>query len=311
VECLEVICEKPFVRVPVSDATTTKRAASKKKRSLLLDGNLPLWADIQNQRPTRTMATRNWPLARQSHNRQVTRAKGLPQLAFLSLLIICALVIGLIVRAQDSGTKQATDSREVSGFLGDYSGLVANPRNGDLLLYQKHMSVLTNYDKFILDRVTIYLLPEAQDRGIDPDDLERLAWSFHDAIAHEIRRGGRYRIVRKPGPGVLRLRAAITNVEPISGSKTAAPDSGAAAGSAVAAPGANTAFPRLLVGKVSIEGEMLDSVSGERMAAFMTSQGGRRWFSGFEAYKKWGDIESAFRSWAREFRERIDEAHGR
>ncbi len=62
--------------------------------------------------------------------------------------------------------------------------------------------------------------------------------------------------------------------------------------------------------QVGIEGEMLDSTSGERVVAFVTSRGGRRWFSGFNAFKKWGDIETAFRSWAKEFRERSDEAHG-
>jgi hypothetical protein len=60
-----------------------------------------------------------------------------------------------------------------------------------------------------------------------------------------------------------------------------------------------------------IEGEMLDSTSGERMVAFITSKGGRRWFSGLKGFKKWADIEAAFRSWAKEFRERLDEAHGR
>jgi hypothetical protein len=54
---------------------------------------------------------------------------------------------------------------------------------------------------------------------------------------------------------------------------------------------------------------MLDSTSGDRMVAFVTSKGGRRWFSGLNAYKKWGDIEAAFRSWAKNFRERLDKAH--
>ena len=68
--------------------------------------------------------------------------------------------------------------------------------------------------------------------------------------------------------------------------------------------------PRLSVGSASIEGEMLDSVSGERLIAFMTSKaGGRRWFSGLSAYKPWADIEAAFRSWAKNFRERLAEAH--
>ena len=70
------------------------------------------------------------------------------------------------------------------------------------------------------------------------------------------------------------------------------------------------AAPRLSIDKVSIEGEMLDSTSGDRLVAFVTSKGGRRWFSGFNRYKKWGDIEAAFRSWAKDFRKRLDEVHG-
>jgi hypothetical protein len=54
---------------------------------------------------------------------------------------------------------------------------------------------------------------------------------------------------------------------------------------------------------------MLDSVSGERMVAFVTGKSGRRWFSGFNAYKKWADIEAAFRFWAKDFRQRLDQAN--
>jgi hypothetical protein len=59
-----------------------------------------------------------------------------------------------------------------------------------------------------------------------------------------------------------------------------------------------------------MEGETLDSTSGDRVAAFVTSKGGRRWFGGLKAYKKWADIEAAFRFWARDFRKSLDEAHG-
>lgn len=77
----------------------------------------------------------------------------------------------------------------------------------------------------------------------------------------------------------------------------------------VLVPGIGLAVPRLSVGKVEIEGEMLDSVSGERMVAFVTGRSGRRWFSGFNAYKKWADIEAAFRFWAKDFRQRLDQAN--
>jgi hypothetical protein len=105
------------------------------------------------------------------------------------------------------------------------------------------------------------------------------------------------------------LRIAITNVEPTGGKKNAALQAGATAASVTVAPGVGLVVPRLSVGKIGIEGEMIDSVSGERMVAFVTGKGGRRWFSGFNAYKKWGDIEAAFRSWAKNFRKRLDELH--
>jgi hypothetical protein len=51
---------------------------------------------------------------------------------------------------------------------------------------------------------------------------------------------------------------------------------------------------------------MVDSASGELEMAFTTSKSGRRFFSGL---KKWGDIDAAFRSWAKNFRQRLDQAH--
>jgi hypothetical protein len=267
-------------------------------------------ADMQNERTTRTMARGNKQVAPQPLDCRVARAQPLSQLSFLSILTICVLVIGFTVRAQDSANRQAPDSREVSGFLGDYSKLVPDANNGDLLLYEKDMYVLGKYHKFIFDPVTIYLLPEARERGIDPDDLERLAKYFHDAVTDELTKSERYQIVTAPGPGVLELNVAITNVEPTGGKQNAVVKAGATAASVATVPGVSMLVPRLSIGSASIEGEMLDSVSGERLIAFMTSKvGGRRWFSGLSAYKPWADIEAAFRSWAKNFRERLDEVH--
>jgi len=265
---------------------------------------------MHNQHPSNRMLQNTERVAPQSQNCRVTLATSLWQLAFLSLLIICVLVLGFTVQAQDAAKQQVANSKRVSGFLGDYSGLTPDPKNGDLLLYEKDRPALSKYNKFIFDPVTIYLLPAAQDRGIDPDDLERLAKYFHDAVTDELKKSGRYEIVDTPGPDVLVLNVAITNLEP-TGRKTNVAVTGAAVAASVATvPGIGLAVPRLSVGKVGIEGELLDSTSGERQVAFVTSKGGRRWFSGLRGFKKWADIEAAFRSWAKNFRERLDEVHG-
>jgi len=239
-------------------------------------------------------------------NCRTISATLLSHLAFLSLLTISVFVIGSAVRAQDSSNQQ----QQPDAFLGDYSGLVPDAKNGDLLLYVKDPTVLKKYNKFIFDPITIYLLPEAQDRGIDPDDLERLTKYFRQAVINELTKSGSYQIVKEPGPDVAELRVAITNVEPNGGKKNAAVKGAATAATMGVAPGASLLVPRISVGKVNIEGEILDSVSGERLVAFVTGKSGRRWFSGLNTIKKWGDIEAAFRSWAKGFRARLDEVHG-
>jgi hypothetical protein len=239
----------------------------------------------------------------------VTRGRSLSHLVRGSLIIASLLLlIAFTAQAQDASNVQDTESKDTSSFLGDYSALSPDPKNGDLLVYEKSKDVLKNYRKFIIDPVTVYLLPGTQDRGIDPEDLDRLARYFTDAITDELVGAG-YDVVTEPGPGVLELQTAITNVEPTGGKKNAALKAGATAASVAVAPGASLLVPRLSVGKVAIEGDMIDSVSGERMVAFVTGKGGRRWFSGLNTYKKWGDIESAFRAWAKNFRKRLDELH--
>jgi len=49
-------------------------------------------------------------------------------------------------------------------------------------------------------------------------------------------------------------------------------------------------------------------VSGATQVEFMATKTGRRYFTGLKQFKSWGDIEAAFKSWAKEFRQRLDAA---
>jgi hypothetical protein len=250
-------------------------------------------------------------VASQPQHRCVIRATPLSRFFNLTLLASLLLLWGFTAQAQDSTKQQDKILSQQSGFLGDtYSTLQPDPKNADLLIHWSNPDALNNTSKFILDPVIVYLLPEAQQRGIDPEDLVKLTQYFTQAITDELSKSGRYEIVTEPAPGVMVLRVAITNVEP-NGGKTNAVVKGAAtaASMALAPPGTSMLVPRLSVGKVAIEGEINDSESGKQMVAFMTSKNGRRYFSGLKAYQKWGDIQAAFRAWAKNFRERLDKLH--
>ncbi|MBZ5722776.1 MAG: DUF3313 domain-containing protein [Acidobacteriia bacterium] len=182
------------------------------------------------------------------------------------LVGLVSVVLAMLVSAgsaQLANTKSQAKSTEVSGFLRDYTGLYPDRENGDLLLYVKEKGILKKYDKFIVDPVTVQLLPEAQGRNLDPDDLILLAYDCRQALVDELQRSGRYQIVSEPGPGVLHMRAALTDVEPTRSKANTAVQAGAAAASATVAPGAALVMPRLSVGRASIEVEMLDSQSGD------------------------------------------------
>jgi hypothetical protein len=227
----------------------------------------------------------------------------------LGVLAGSLLMAGIPVRSQEPSKKQDKLMDHESGFLGDdYAKLSPDPGNSDWMTYFKNPEVLRHSSSFLLEPVKVFLVPEAEERDIRPEDLTKLADYFTKAMREQLE-AGHYDLVTEPGPGVLLLRFAITNVEP-NGNKTNAVVSGTAAvASHAVAPGAGELIPRLKVGRVSIEGEMVDSASGEVEMAFMTSKSGRRFFSGLKAFEKWGDIDAAFRSWAKNFRQRLDKAH--
>jgi Protein of unknown function (DUF3313) len=213
-------------------------------------------------------------------------------------------------RAQEPTKHQEKLMDQQSGFLGEaYEKLVPDPGNGDWLTYFRTEDSLKNAQAFLIQPVQVFLVPEAEKRDIDPKQLDKLSEYFTKAVTDELR-AGRYQLATEPGPGVVVLRFAITNVQP-NGNKKNMVATGAAdvALYGTTPPGTTMLLPRLTVGKVSIEGEMVDSTSGELEMAFMTSKSGRRFFSGLKAYQKWGDIDAAFRGWAKNFRKRLGKAH--
>jgi hypothetical protein len=264
---------------------------------------------MRNQHLSGRMLQNIEPVAPKPQSCPIAPRTSLSQFVCLSVLASLVLLIGSTSQGQDSSDQQDQLSNRQSGFLSDYSKLQPDPKNANLLVYKKEPDVLKNSHKFMLNPVIVYLLPQAEQRGIDPDQLDKVAHTFTEALRDELTKSGHYEIVTKPGPGVMVLRIAITNLEPTGGKKNAAVKGAATAASVAVAPGASLLVPRFSVGKVAIEGEMVDSVSGEVEAAFMTSKSGRRFFSGLKAYQSWGDINAAFRSWAKNFREELDEAH--
>jgi len=150
--------------------------------------------------------------------------------------------------------------------------------------------------------VVLFFEDDADYKGIHPEELAKMSNAFHKAITDNLE--GAYPLVAEPGPDVMRLRFAITDVV------ASKPGMGTVAtvmpvGLALSAVRKGVTGKHTGVGQASIEVEILDSLTNERIgAAIDTKPGGK-----MEGFSKWRAVEGAFEFWAKRLRIWLDEMH--
>ena len=176
-----------------------------------------------------------------------------------------------------------------SGFLGDYTEMVPSEKDDRILIYKSPTLALRDYKRFIVEPVVVYFHPDAKGGGVDPAKLKEIADGFHDEIVAAL--GDRYPVVEDAGAGVIRLKAAITDVEP-------------------SKPILNlhwsTSLPKLGLGGASAEVDFVDSVTGERVAAVMAHAQGKS-YKKIKGLTKYGHAQDVLKGWAKQIRDRLDE----
>ncbi len=139
----------------------------------------------------------------------------------------------------------------------------------------------------------VHFSPDAKGTAIDPTQLKELSDYFHTQVVKTLTESGRYKVVTASGPGVARVRIAITDI-----SKTV--------------PIANIHPAMKLtgigLGGAAMEAEVVDSASGERLAMVMDSESGGRLgvIAGLQTY---GHARQVMDGWTERFVKRLDEIH--
>ena len=221
-------------------------------------------------------------------------------LGFVVALSVAVVVTASAAKAQGQKPKTAPPT---SGFLGDYSDLQPHPDKKLMLVYRKHEGVLASYDRFLIDPVLIYFHEDAKGTGVYPAELAQLAAFLRDEVIAALSEGNAYEVVEEPGPGVIRVRAAITDVVPVD------PKKNIGASAVGMATGVGLLLPRVDLGRTSIEAEFLDSQSGERLVAVVAEKKGKRFGGKIKGAKTWGDVKAAFKKWSKDLRKRLDKVH--
>jgi len=194
---------------------------------------------------------------------------------------------------------------QASGFLGkDYSRFTPVPGKLDTWRWVKPGVTWRQYTKVLVQPVEVWINPQAEYGGIQPDTYKRMADEFRAVVTQQFRAGG-YEIVDKPGPGVLRLHFALTGVNPERPGFT--PLDVLPIKMAITIARSATGTDKTVIA-LSGEAEVLDGVTGERVFASVSTRKDAHLFVGKQL--TWQDVQSGATEWAVEARERLDAARG-
>lgn len=172
-----------------------------------------------------------------------------------------------------------------SGFLSDYSKL--EPVNDSRMRYQSGR--LAEYRTFMVDQVRV----TAPGDKLSASERADVTAYFRDKVIDALRQTG-HGVVNEPGPGVARVRIALTDIAGSTWWQKVHPVSRAV--------GAGT-------GGAAMEAEIIDSQSKEQLGAVVQAGSGNQF--DLTAFSTVADVKSAIDGWVQHFMDRLRELRAR
>lgn len=158
-------------------------------------------------------------------------------------------------------TSCSTGGRSPSGFLGNYKQLDAGYGTADAVSsYVKPGVDLKKYDSVLIDPVTTVVATSGISAAVTEQLAAYLGGSLHSQAA------GKLKVVSVPGPTTIRVRVALTDV--VEGRSGGSPVTTVHTSPKATLTGnLGSAEVASFVSNVSFEGEIQDSLTGERLCA--------------------------------------------
>lgn len=219
-----------------------------------------------------------------------------------------AVCAAALLVAGCASTKQMR-SAVGSGFLSDYTQLANRGSGTALLSYVKPGADLRPYSKILMEPVCAYVTSKESPMARLPSkDRQRLV-NYFDAVLRD-RLNNNFELVHRSGPGVLRMRVAITEAKKsavlLDTVSTILP-----LGLAVSAISEMATGKPLAVGEIGVECEVLDAVTGERLLAAVDARVGGKLTFEFDKLDKWHTAKDALDFWAQRLHEKMCELKGK
>lgn len=188
-----------------------------------------------------------------------------------------------------AGCATPVKEQEYTGFLSDYGKLEETEDNAMRYVSPR----LADYNTFMIDDVELLYTLDSEDPVFTDEQVEEIKTRIIGSLTAALSKDGAYKMAYAPAPGVGRFRIGITKLDDTTGAMNVL---------------IWTKVTGAGLGGLAIEGELVDSMTGEQIVA------ATRWGSGSRVlragFTDTGDAMILAEKWAKEFRERLDKAHG-
>lgn len=190
-----------------------------------------------------------------------------------------------------------------SGFLSDYKQLKNRGNDTALLSYINPKSEFRGYTKIMLEPVRAYAADKQSPMAkLSREKQQMLVNYFDAALREDLKRD--FTLVDQPGPGVIRLRIAITEAV---GSKVMLDtlSSVVPIGIALSTIKAVVTGEHMSVGSIGAECEGVDALTNKRLFAAVDARVGRKYTGKFDKFKRWHAAEDAIDFWSEQLCSRL------
>ncbi len=216
------------------------------------------------------------------------------------------VVIAVVLLASMQLSTGFAEDIPFSGFFGDqsvYKQLTPGGEGQAKLRWVNKDADPKKYNKYMIDSVIFFLSGEAEYKGIDPQAMKELADAFNKELVNAFK--DKYPIVAEPGPDVLRIRIAITNIKP-SRPGYSAITSVVPVGLGISLLKKGTTGGWTGSGQICSEFMGLDSMTNDVVILGIDQRKAE-----FEQrFTKWGSAHDAFKLWSEKIVELIDNSKG-
>jgi hypothetical protein len=189
---------------------------------------------------------------------------------------------------------------QYSGFLEDYSKLVPAKDREGILIYINKTADYSGYTKIMFEPVQVFLTPNPDYKGVQPDVLKRMTDGFLDSFRRNLTPA--YEIVHEPGPDVLRVKTAITGVQMVNPAMGVADVVPLKALFNLGRKATGTA-PQVI--EMTAEMEVFDANGQSLVQAVATRKGEKTLKQGDQI--TWEEMQAITDYWAKGFRQRMDQ----